>query len=141
MFKYSINFVVLHSIKDLACRGLSYLILPEPNCNSVIVTFLAILPHRFKAYSGINKTALVLGQHRQLAPDSFTVRVPVGKVIINEKFNGTREFTSDIMLVKLAHPVEFNDAVSPICLPSTLFQEFPAGKRCFSTGWGTLSSK
>jgi len=103
---------------------------------------LQFLPHRFKTSTGINETILVLGQHRRLAPDSFTVRVPVGKVIMNQKFNRPgRQLTSDIMLVKLAHPVEFNDAVSPICLPSTLYQEFSGGKRCFSSGWGTLSSK
>jgi len=84
----------------------------------------------------------MVGQHRKSQPDRFTVRVPVSKIIINLKFMnaGKRLFTSDIMLLKLAHPVEFNDAVSPVCLPSP-FQVLPAGKRCFSTGWGWLSSK
>jgi len=44
------------------------------------------------------------------------------------------------MLLKLEHPVQFNDAVAPICLPS-LFQVLPGGKPCYSSGWGQLSSR
>jgi len=87
----------------------------------------------------------VIGLHRHSQPDSFTVRVPVSKVIINKKFRNPQspwatELTSDIMLLKLAHTVEFNDAVSPVCLPS-LFQVLPAGRQCYTSGWGRLSSK
>jgi len=100
-----------------------------------------LLPGRFKTSIGINESVAVVGQHRESQPDRFTVRVPVSKVIISQKFDRPgRPITSDIMLLKLAHPVEFNDAVSPVCLPS-LFQVLPSGKRCFSSGWGTLSSK
>jgi len=83
----------------------------------------------------------VVGMHRQSQPDSFTVRVPVSECFIHRKFNRSAHImSSDIMLVKLAHPVEFNDAVSPVCLPATLFQKLPDGKRCYSSGWGLLSS-
>ena len=96
---------------------------------------------RFKTSIGINESVVVVGQHRKSQPDGFTVRVPVSRVIINQKFNRPgRMLTSDIMLLKLAHPVDFNDAVSPVCLPS-LFQVLPSGKRCFSSGWGNLRSK
>jgi len=83
---------------------------------------------------------VVVGLHRRSQPDQFTVRVPISEFFINDKFNRTgRFFTSDIMLIKLAHPVELNDAVSPVCIPS-LFQEFPSGKRCYSSGWGRITS-
>jgi len=87
----------------------------------------------------------VLGLHRHSQPDSFTVRVPVSKVILNKKYNNplspsATRGTSDIMLLKLAYPVEFNDAVAPVCLPS-LFQVLPDGKPCYSSGWGQLSSR
>jgi len=87
----------------------------------------------------------VLGLHRRSQPDSYTVRVPVTDIIINPKYNNDMSpwvsdwLTSDIVLLKLAHPVQFNDAVSPVCLPS-LFQVLPAGKPCYSIGWGQLSS-
>jgi len=87
----------------------------------------------------------VVGLHRQVLSDSFTVRVPVSDVILSKKYNNpmspsATRFTSDIMLLKLAHPVQFNDAVSPVCLPS-LFQVLPSGKPCYSSGWGRLSSR
>ena len=98
--------------------------------------------HRFKAAFGVNESVVVVGQHRHSQPDQFTVRVPVSEIIINQKFNrpGPTWLTSDIMLLKLAHPVEFNAAVSPVCLP-TPFQVLPSGKRCYATGWGKLRSK
>ena len=96
---------------------------------------------RFKTSIGINESVAVVGQHRKSQPDQFTVRVPVSEVIISHKFNRPgRMLTSDIMLLKLAHPVEFNDAVAPVCLPE-LWQTLPSGKRCYSSGWGSLYSK
>jgi len=87
----------------------------------------------------------VVGLHRKSQPDSFTVRVPVSERFLNKKFMNpsspwATHGTSDIMLLKLAHPVQFNDAVSPICLPS-LFQVLPEGKPCYVSGWGMLSSR
>ena len=86
---------------------------------------------------------VVVGLHRRSEPDSYTVRVPVAEVILNSKYDSPMSpwanwSTSDIMLLKLAHPVQFNDAVSPICLPS-LFQVLPANKPCYISGWGRLS--
>jgi len=98
------------------------------------------LLYSFKTAFGFNETVLVVGQHRRSQPDQYTVRVPPSKVIISQKYNRPgRLMTSDIMLIKLARPVEFNDAVSPVCLPS-LLQVLPSGKRCYSSGWGTLTS-
>ena len=88
---------------------------------------------------------VVLGLHRRSEPDSYTVRVPVDEVILNSKYDSVMSpwaspwGTSDIMLLKLTHPVQFNDAVSPVCLPS-LFQVLPANKPCYTSGWGRLSS-
>jgi len=89
---------------------------------------------------------VVVGLHRQSQPDSFSVRVPVSRVILNSKFHSRSSpwaanfGTSDVMLVKLAQPVDLNDAVSPVCLPSP-FQVLPTGKRCYASGWGRLSSR
>jgi hypothetical protein len=46
---------------------------------------------------------------------------------------------NDVMLLKLEHPVNFTDAISPICLPVP-FTKIPGGRRCFSTGWGALEA-
>ena len=104
-----------------------------------------ISAHWFCWVYRIRGVIAVIGQHRHSQPDNFTVRVPVSRVIPNKKYGNpsspwAKRGSSDIMLLKLAHPVEFNDAVSPVCLPS-LFQVLPAGKPCYSSGWGQLSSR
>ena len=42
----------------------------------------------------------------------------------------------DVMLLKLAEPVNFTDGVSPVCLPEA--GDYTAGRQCYITGWGTL---
>jgi len=95
----------------------------------------------YRCKPGLQTTA-VIGLHRHSQPDNFTVRIPMSQCIVHPKYNraGHQLHNNDIMLVKLAHPVEFNDAVSPVCLPTTLFQKLPHGKRCYSSGWGRLWS-
>jgi len=46
---------------------------------------------------------------------------------------------ADIMLIKLAEDVEYNDFISPVCLP-TSDEKAVEGTECYVTGWGTLSS-
>ena len=43
----------------------------------------------------------------------------------------------DIALLHLSEAVTYSDAVNPICLPKAA-RNFPAGKRCFVTGWGQI---
>jgi len=44
------------------------------------------------------------------------------------------------MLVKLIHPVTFNDAVSPVCLPESM-QTVAVNTRCYAVGWGSLAGE
>jgi len=86
---------------------------------------------------GGNNT-LVVGMHNVRDHDEYTERIRVTAVIPNAKYGRPpRESSNDIMLLKLERPLTFNDAVSPICLPSQ-FKPIASGRRCFSTGWGAL---
>jgi len=111
---------------------------PFPSSLPSLTVILSIL-YRLKSRLW-GETAVVVGQHRRSQPDQFTVRVPISDYFINAKYSRARFLTSDIMLIKLAHPMEFNNAVSPVCLPTTLFQALPNGTRCYSSGWGRVSS-
>ena len=42
----------------------------------------------------------------------------------------------DIALVKFDEPITYNEAISPVCLPSSLNQEFTKDDECWITGWG-----
>ncbi|XP_064412926.1 transmembrane protease serine 3 [Latimeria chalumnae] len=81
-------------------------------------------------------------------PFSWTVYVgilnqPVGKglsyavdkIIPHQKYR-TKDYKYDIALMKLMAPITFNEFIQPICLPS-YGEEFPAGKMCWISGWGT----
>jgi len=51
-------------------------------------------------------------------------------------------FDNDFAILKLASPLELNDDVQPACLPSssTYLDVSSTEERCFTSGWGTLSS-
>ncbi len=44
---------------------------------------------------------------------------------------------NDIMLLKLAEPVNFTDAISPVCLPEQ-DEEFAGGRHAYAAGWGLM---
>ena len=82
----------------------------------------------------------MVGLHSRYAPDNYSESFEVAEVIPHEEFdrksNGAP--TSDIMLIKLAEPVQFNEAVSPVCLPEP-GEEFGEGMMCYTSGWGRTS--
>ena len=43
----------------------------------------------------------------------------------------------DIAVLQMSNAVNYSDAISPICLPHPE-RNFPAGTRCFVTGWGHI---
>ena len=47
-------------------------------------------------------------------------------------------YNYDIALIKLSEPIEFNDHVRPICLPSA---DDEASGLCVVTGWGDTYGK
>ena len=51
-------------------------------------------------------------------------------------------FNNDFVIIKLSSPLAFNDDVKPACLPSSTsyLGTSSTEARCFTSGWGTLSS-
>ena len=49
---------------------------------------------------------------------------------------------NDFVIVKLDSPLQFNEDVKPACLPSSenYLNVDSSEDRCFTSGWGTLSS-
>ena len=66
---------------------------------------------------------------------SWTLKIPVGDIIIHPKYWGRNFIRSDIALLCLETPVTFNKYVQPICLPEHNFN-FKVGTKCWVTGWG-----
>lgn len=45
------------------------------------------------------------------------------------------EIDTDVTLLKLDTPLQFNDYIKPICLPQ---HDAPDGQMCIVTGWGEV---
>jgi trypsin len=83
-------------------------------------------------YIKANKIAVVLGAHNVTDEDNEKTKLVTGvsKAIQHDNWSYG---IYDIMLLKLEHPVEFNDVISPLCLAT----EAPSdGQHCYSMGWG-----
>ncbi len=55
--------------------------------------------------------------HFNSEQDPYEVEVVIEQVIPHEEYSDST-YSNDIMLLKLAEPVQMNDGVSPVCLPA-----------------------
>ncbi|XP_020819328.1 chymotrypsinogen B-like isoform X1 [Phascolarctos cinereus] len=80
-------------------------------------------------------TDKVIAGEFNLGSDSDDVQVlEIAKVFKNQNYNSLT-ISNDITLLKLATPAQFQENVSPVCLPSA-DEDFPSGTTCITTGWG-----
>ncbi|CAM4570312.1 unnamed protein product [Caretta caretta] len=75
-----------------------------------------------------------LGEYQLLNPSESLVSFPIKKIYRHPNYTDIRS-SSDIALVELETPVNFNRVIRPICLPASSV-EFPTGMECWVTGWG-----
>jgi hypothetical protein len=81
---------------------------------------------------------VVVGLHRINETDSrHAVIVDIARTVMSPGYGSPNPRSNDVMLIELKHPVTFNEAVSPICLPAPT-QTFASNTRCYATGWGTM---
>merc|ERR1711962_1258223 len=70
----------------------------------------------------------------------------IAQVIYNNnegfQYNNPTQLNNDFVILKLSNPLELNDDVKPACLPSSsdYLGVSSTEERCFTSGWGTLSS-
>lgn len=62
----------------------------------------------------------------------------VHKVIVHEDYNRKYRFGSDLTLLQLDVPVDFNSHVRPACLPDNA-TVLPLNSSCWISGWGMLT--
>lgn len=67
------------------------------------------------------------------------MEVEIEEIIPHPEYSDST-FSNDVMLLKLAEPVEMTDGVSPVCLP-VAGEDYTAGRHCYSTGWGHTQCK
>ncbi|XP_020819327.1 chymotrypsinogen B-like isoform X2 [Phascolarctos cinereus] len=87
------------------------------------------------AHCSVRTTDKVIAGEFNLGSDSDDVQVlEIAKVFKNQNYNSLT-ISNDITLLKLATPAQFQENVSPVCLPSA-DEDFPSGTTCITTGWG-----
>ncbi|XP_057677552.1 enteropeptidase [Corythoichthys intestinalis] len=65
---------------------------------------------------------------------SDTHSFQIDGVFMNPHYNRLSK-EADIAMMRLNTPANFTDLIQPVCLPKN-DQEFPAGRKCWITGWG-----
>ncbi|XP_030060785.1 chymotrypsinogen A [Microcaecilia unicolor] len=75
---------------------------------------------------------VVIGEHDRISNEEQLQTIAMAKVFIHPDWNGIG--TTDVALVKLASPIQFNQRASPVCLATK--DNFPAGTQLVTTGWG-----
>ena len=63
----------------------------------------------------------------------------VVQIIRHENFGWPKRFSNDVALLKLSRPAALRNGVGLVCLSDDQFQRPFNGKRCWTSGWGTLA--
>ena len=82
---------------------------------------------------------IVLGAHNKDINEDTQVKARVKNIFTYPGWDA-ETIDNDIMLIKLTEDVEFNDAISPVCLPPA-GEELPAETIMQTSGWGRLECK
>ena len=81
-----------------------------------------------------------MGAHYRLSDSVGTEQdIEVKQIIMHDKYRRPLTYSNDIALLKLAKPAQLGKGVGLVCFPDPNYA-LPSGKRCYITGWGTLSS-
>ena len=75
-----------------------------------------------------------VGEHNQKLTETSEKTYSVSRVFHYPWYRG---YDNDLALMKLSTPVEVDDYVSPICLPTDSAIDF-MDKQCVATGWGKV---
>ncbi|XP_044866249.1 serine protease 27-like [Mauremys mutica] len=81
--------------------------------------------------------SMKLGEY-QLSNPSTQSSSRVSRIVRHPDYK-ENTLVADIALVQLTEPVTFTDTIRPVSLPGSSTQ-FPAGEKCWVTGWGNTGS-
>ncbi|XP_030840486.1 enteropeptidase-like isoform X2 [Strongylocentrotus purpuratus] len=79
---------------------------------------------------------IVFGDIKIDTESNYSVTPNIAQIIDHPNYFSTRG-GDDITLIRFSEPVEINDYVRPICLPSNV-SETQIYRRCYAAGWGII---
>eukprot|EP00058_Branchiostoma_floridae_P001938 XP_002587426.1 hypothetical protein BRAFLDRAFT_61430 [Branchiostoma floridae] len=107
-------------------------------CGGQIIApnWIVTAAHCFDGQSNPSQWRVSLGSYRRTTTDSTQQDLSVVRIIMHESYDRIR-INNDVALMKLSGNAQYNNYVSPICLPT---KDVPAGTNCETTGWGDTGS-
>ncbi|XP_071977967.1 serine protease 53-like [Engystomops pustulosus] len=94
--------------------------------------------HCFSWSTNPSYFTVVLGEWQLQIPSPHQVVSNVQSIIVNSLYSGAGT-PGDIALIKLSGPITYTEYILPVCVPTTSMN-FPAGMKCWVTGWGNTGS-
>ena len=76
---------------------------------------------------------MVVGDHALFGTDHYEQTLEVSEIIMHPHYNRRNLMDSDVALLKLNGHIQYNDGVSPICLPE---KDVDPEYMCTVTGFG-----
>ncbi|XP_042541062.1 serine protease 40-like [Dipodomys spectabilis] len=94
--------------------------------------------HCFQRSQRPSDYRILLGYNQLSNPTNYSLKKTVYKLIVHPDYDKFHRQGSDIVLMQMHTPVEFNSHVFPACVPSNatqLLQDRP----CWISGWGMIT--
>ncbi|XP_003368893.1 putative ovochymase-2, partial [Trichinella spiralis] len=124
--------------EDTICGGSLLKVQSEENSSNIVLTAAHCLYANETLIDKSNIT-VVLGVHNRLIKESNQMVRKVADVKIHSSFS-LDMLTYDIAILLLNEPVEFNDYVRPVCIPSKTTYNERLLYNCIVSGWGRTAA-
>uniref|UniRef100_A0A8C9QAV8 Peptidase S1 domain-containing protein n=1 Tax=Spermophilus dauricus TaxID=99837 RepID=A0A8C9QAV8_SPEDA len=106
-------------------------------CGAALIdsNWVASAAHCFQRSQNPDDYWILLGYNRMMDPSNYSMQMAVSQLIVHPDFDKHHFLGSDITLMQLHVPVNFNSHVLPACLPESSTKPDPKSS-CWISGWG-----
>ncbi|XP_048201727.1 serine protease 40-like [Perognathus longimembris pacificus] len=118
----------------------SLLYLGRHICGAALIDryWVASAAHCFQRSSSPSDYQILLGYNQLSNPTNYSLKKSVYKLIMHPDYDKYHRQGSDIILLQLYSPVEFNSHILPACVPSNS-TKLSANRPCWISGWGMVT--